>query len=450
MPTSDFRRTTSVGIDNTMPSDSSNAYAQSLGLVNAYNKSSLSAGLIEQIDSFLNNPSIPQPRKDAFLSSINGLSSSLPSESFPDRLSQSILGTSNYQKAMNAYGSQVGALLAQYMNTDYQENYDSAVSQESRLRAAGINPNIGNAVDAGNSADFDDQSSPAMSPSSVIPSFAPSDLLPQLLSVVQGTLGFVSSVQGLIRNGVEIEGLQTSNISTENEMVRDMVLSSGFVPDSAVDIDFTKSYPDEFGNMVSFVDKKGNIIPYGKLTNMQKSALRNLVQANGLSDIQLVDNLFKGSGFSSNKISRLKGRAHDYLSSERYLSDWYKNYSSHLSNKLSGNKDSEDVLLNAFDKMLGGLTTALSRSNYNVQISQNDYNKKVYQQLIKEGVPEKEALQRANQAFRDEADNKVFDEVRKMFTDTMDPKTELGKNASGWDKFIARVGTLLLYYIRNK
>lgn len=430
-------------IVNSPTFDNSAESLYSQGIING-----LSAPLQAQIKDFLNSSGIPQERKNAFLSSLGGLSSSLPSQSGLDSFSEMILGTSNYQRAMNQYGSQVGALLAQYLNTDYQEDYDTALSQAARERQAGVNPNIQGNTDPGSAADFDDQATNIQSPSSVYPDT--SNFIPQLLSAVQGMFGFVSAFQGLIKNGVEIDAMQTANISSENDMVRDMVLSSGFVPDSAINIDFTQSYPDEYGNMVSFLDDKGRMIPFSKFTDMQRRALRNLVQANGLSNTQLIENLFKGSGFSSNKIARLKGRAFDYLSSERFLSDWYSNYQSHFANKLAGNKSSEDVMLNAFDNILGGFTSAISKHEYNRNSSLLKYEKESYDELVKQGVPDAEARMRSTQVARDMADNAIFDDLRQSLDETLDPKSDKGKNASGWDKFVARIGQLFLFYIRNK
>lgn len=168
-----------------------------------------SSGVLNSLYGLFADSKIPESRKQAMLAEIRGLSSSLPEQSWLDQLSNVFIGTSNYQKAMNQFNTDVGAIIARYQNMDYEEDYNSAASMAQRENQAGINTELSgvSAQAAGEAANYDEQG--------VLPKGIGQDLgvdVPGFMSTIyQVGSGLLSGIIGIADKVLGWQGKEIQN-----------------------------------------------------------------------------------------------------------------------------------------------------------------------------------------------------------------------------------------------
>ena len=158
-------------------------------------------GAVSQLSQFLNRSDVPEDRKQALLAQMHGLVNQLPENSPMDKFSSFVIGTSNYQKAMQKLSGELGTLLSNAINANYEEHYNSAPAQSDRQRSAGVNSDL-----AGLSGDASGQATDTneMAPSypGLSEPIEPSTFMDVAMQGVQIITGFVGQIQGWISNDI--------------------------------------------------------------------------------------------------------------------------------------------------------------------------------------------------------------------------------------------------------
>ena len=210
-----------------------------------------------QLSAFLSNKQIPQGRKQALLAELSGMMSNLPEHSFMDKFSESVIGTSNYQKAMQKLSGELGTIISKYINANYEEDYNSAVSQAGREHQAGINTDLaGISSDAAGSAT--DNNEMATGYEGLSQPIEPAHYAQVGIQGIQMIIGFAGQVQGWIANDISNA---VSEVALDNN-VRDNIRNAfaGVVQDKdTLDlkaIQYVQDYYSNFGE--SGLDKITN------------------------------------------------------------------------------------------------------------------------------------------------------------------------------------------------
>lgn len=152
----------------------------------------------------LNDPKIPEDRKMALVAQINGLQQNLPDNSWLDQWSESFIGTSNYRKSMNEISGNIGKLIGDVINANYEEDYNDSISKVSRERAAGLNPDLAGVSGdaAGSATDANEMATPYTAPASMDGSAVLGNFTDIGVKGVQLITGFVGQVQGWVQSDI--------------------------------------------------------------------------------------------------------------------------------------------------------------------------------------------------------------------------------------------------------
>lgn len=205
-------------------------------------------GSYQQLTDWLSRSDVPEDRKQALIAKLNSLITSLPEHSGLDVFSEHVIGTSNYQKAMQKLSGEIGQAINDAINANYEEVYNSAPAQAGRERQAGINPDLaGISSDAAGSAtDYNEMSSgyEGLQDPLNVGEFASFGM-----KGIELILGFAGQIQGWISNDI-------SNAASEvvlDNSVRDNIRNAfaGVVQDKdSLDmksIQFVQDYYSNFG-----------------------------------------------------------------------------------------------------------------------------------------------------------------------------------------------------------
>ena len=149
----------------------------------------------------LNDPKIPEDRKMALVAQINGLQQNLPDNSWLDQWSESFIGTSNYRKSMNEISGNIGKLIGDVINANYEEDFNDEVSQAQRARAAGVNTDL-SGVNPSQATDSNEMATPYTAPSSMDGSVVLGNITDLGVKGVQLITGFVGQVQGWVQSDI--------------------------------------------------------------------------------------------------------------------------------------------------------------------------------------------------------------------------------------------------------
>ena len=82
----------------------------------------LSPQLLDSVQKFLDNPSIPEERKSALLAKISGLTSNLFEPGVFSGLEEMFSGTSKYQQQFDKIATQIGDYISEQGLNDYSED----------------------------------------------------------------------------------------------------------------------------------------------------------------------------------------------------------------------------------------------------------------------------------------------------------------------------------------
>lgn len=155
-------------------------------------------GSYSLLTDWLSRPDVPDDRKAALVSSLLGKINSLPEHSGLDLLSEQVIGTSNYQKAMQKLSGELSTALDTAINGNYEEGYNSEAQQAARAREAGVNPDL-SGVSPGQATDTNEMATPYAGLSEPV---EPSQFVNFGFQGVQLIAGFVGQFQQWINNDI--------------------------------------------------------------------------------------------------------------------------------------------------------------------------------------------------------------------------------------------------------
>lgn len=226
-------------------SDSQAQIAARYGLGELYK---YAGGSYSQLTDWLSRSDVPEDRKQALIAQLNSLINSLPEHSGMDLLSEQIIGTSNYQKAMQKLSGELGSLISTSINANYEEKYNSAVAQSGRERQAGINTDLAgiSSEAAGSATDNNEMAAAYQGLSEPIDAAQFANVGIQGIQMI---IGFAGQVQGWISNDISNA---VSEVALDNT-VRDNIRNAfaGVVQDKdTLDlkaIQYVQDYYSNFG-----------------------------------------------------------------------------------------------------------------------------------------------------------------------------------------------------------
>ena len=352
-------------------SDDQAAISSQYGLGDLYK---YAGGSFSQLTSWLSRSDVPEDRKSALIAKLNGLISSLPEHSGLDLFSESIIGTSNYQKAMQKLSGDIGLAISDSINGNYEEVLNSASSRVDRERQAGINPDLaGISGDvAGQATDTNEMASGYTGLSDPID---PSQFMSAAFQGVQLITGFVGQIQGWISNDI-------SNASAEvllDNQVRDNVrntFASVIQDKDQLDMETFKFVRDYYGprypqlgadSIKTREDLDNFISGYNKQEGVKKIGIEDLFGSAILSAAKKHENPFHGL--------RAKRAYERSLRAIQPNSPYVQSYIRSLEAQASGATVENERNTIELKALLGPYGDAVRKSYEIIQEANNEYNK---------------------------------------------------------------------------